>query len=629
LLDEPTALTIDASGNAYISGITFSSDFPATAEAFQRGNNSAPVGGFNAFVTKMNPAGSGLVYSTYLGGSQDQGTNLGSSYWTNPVAVDKSGNVYVAGFTQSHDFPVTSSAFQQKIKGVNITLSKLNPSGSALVYSTYLGGSASSFSEGLAVDGAGDAYVTGFTYDTDFPVTSGAFHSTNKASYSMTNGFLTKFNPTGSALVYSTYLGGTAGSYGGDGILGLAVDGAGHAFVTGYVMSDDFPVTANAFQTKNHGATQCCTESTYATNTFLTEFNPAGTALVYSTYFGGTGVQNPDGPGAYGDSSYGVALGSGGSVISVGAASSADFPVSKDSLETKFHSAQNMGFVAKFDLGAAPAAADTVTTLAASANPVLPGTSITFTATVAALSGSAVPSGDMLFSVDEATVATVALNSAGKAVWTTSALAAGAHYVLASYEGNTTYASSGDGFNEVITPAAPVVSPAGGTYESQQIVTMVSPSKTGVVYYTLDGSAPSRFSTAYSKPIVVNYSTTVKALSVAGNIADSTATTQTYKIVDSPWVLAAPATGIGTAGAELNAFVNTQGLAGTYVFLYGTSGIALNTSSAATALSASSKQVEAQAALTGLKSKTTYYYQVQVTTAAGVSTSKVLSFMTK
>ena len=638
--EEPNAIALDSKGDAFISGLTFSVDFPTTPGALQTTNRSSAINGFNDFVTKLDPFGSRLLYSTYLGGSQENGTLLGSYYWTNPVVVDRSGNAYVEGFSYSSDFPVTARAFQTTNKsawngGTNITLSKLNSTGSKLLYSTYLGGTTSSLSGGLGVDTFGNAYVTGYTYDLDFPVTTGAFQTINKAaanpnnpSSSRTNGFVTKVNPGGTGLVYSTYLGGTAGPWGGDGILGLALDNSGDAYVAGYVMSDDFPVTANAYQATNHGATQCCTGSTYATNAFVTEFNSAGTALIYSTYLGGRGYQNPDGPGAYGDSAYNVAVGSGGAVFVVGAASSSDFPVTAGALETSYHSQQNTGFVAEFDLGAAPTSKDTVTALTPSANSVVPGTSVTFTAVVAPASGTGVPTGNMVFNIDEANVATVVLNSTGKATYSTSTLAAGQHYILASYAGSSAYSASGDGFNEIVTPVVPVLTPPGGTYSSEQIVTVTSPTKTGVLYYTVDGSTPSMFSTAYVGPITVNLSRTIHAIAVAGNDADSAVATGAYLIAGSPVVLAAPASAIGTPDATLNAYVNTQGISGSYFFEYGTSSSALTSSTTKTALSASGTRVLASAKVTTLASKTTYCYRVVVTSGGGTTSGNVVAFTT-
>jgi hypothetical protein len=140
-----------------------------------------------------------LIYSTYLGGS---GGDFGSG-----VAVDGSGNAYVVGFTESLDFPITPGAFQTTLDGSNdIFVTKFNPAGSALVYSTYLGGSEVNDGLGIAVDNAGDAYVTGLTYSSDFPTTPGAFQTTYAGDQ---DGFITKLSPSGSALLYSSYLGGS------------------------------------------------------------------------------------------------------------------------------------------------------------------------------------------------------------------------------------------------------------------------------------------------------------------------------------------------------------------------------------------------------------------------------------
>ncbi|HEY2858397.1 MAG TPA: SBBP repeat-containing protein [Terracidiphilus sp.] len=637
LLDEPNAIAIDSAGDAFISGITFSGDYPVSPGAFQQLNRSAPVDGFNAFVTKLNPTATALVYSTYLGGGYDKGLNLGTSYWTNPIAVDSSGDAYVAGISGSGNFPVTAGVFQpanHSASGYAITLTKLNPSGSGLIYSTYLGGSTGSFSEGLAIDAQGNAYVAGFTADTDFPVTTGAFQTHNNAtgapSYlSNTSGFVSKVNPTASALVYSTYIGGTGGPWGADGLLAMAVDSAGRAYATGYATSADYPVTANAYQGKNNGATQCCVSSTYATNTVLTELNAAGTGLVYSTYFGGSGVQNPDGPGAFGDSAYGVALGPSGRVFSVGAASSGNFPVTKGSYETSYHSQQNTGYIAMFDLGAVPTTKPTATSLDSSALTASPGERVTFTAAVAPATGTGTPNGNIVFSVDETNVATVALDSAGTASWSSAGLAPGAHYVLASYGGNSTWAASGSGVNEIVAPLAPAISPLGGTYTAQQVVSITSPTKTGVLYFTVDGSTPSRFSTPYSSPLVVNYTTTVKAVAVAENDATSSTSANAYTVIPSPLALAVPATLVKSSSATLNGLVNPTGLAGTYFFQYGTSPTALSSVTASHALGASSGRTMVTAAITGLASKTTYYCRVVIDNASGRTWGATLSFVTQ
>ena len=165
--DDGFGIAVDASGNAYVTGFTDSTDFPTTAGAFQ-----TTFGGFgDAFVTELNPTGSGLVYSTYLGGSDDD-----EGYG---IAVDTSGNAYVTGYTHSSDFPTTAGAFQTTYGGDrDAFVTKLNPTGSGLVYSTYLGGSDCDFGVGIAVDTSGNAYVTGITFSSDFPTTAGAFQTT-------------------------------------------------------------------------------------------------------------------------------------------------------------------------------------------------------------------------------------------------------------------------------------------------------------------------------------------------------------------------------------------------------------------------------------------------------------------
>ena len=230
-------IAVDSSGNAYLTGNTASINFPVTAGAFQ----TASGGIYDAFVSKLNSGGSALVYSTYLGGS-----NYDLGYG---IAVDSAGNAYVTGNSHSSDFPTTAGAFQTALSGTagDAFISKLNSSGSALVYSTYLGGSSSNdIGYGIAVDSAGNAYVTGYSISNDFPTTAGAFQSTFGGGF---DGFVSKLNSGGSALVYSTYLGG--GSY--DLGYGIAVDSSGNAYVTGYTASSDFPTTAGAFQTASGG----------------------------------------------------------------------------------------------------------------------------------------------------------------------------------------------------------------------------------------------------------------------------------------------------------------------------------------------------------------------------------------
>jgi len=229
-----------------------------------------------------------LAYSTYLGGST---WDLG-----NGIAVDPAGNAYVTGWTGSTDFPTTNAIQPTHGGSWDAFVTKINTDGSALVYSTYLGGSDIDEGKGIAVDSVGNAYVTGQTASTDFP-TANAIQPNNHGGW---DAFVTKINAKGSALVYSTYLGGS-GDDNGDGI---AVDSAGRAYVTGLTVSTDFP-TMNPLQSANGGA-----------NAFVAKINAPGSALVYSTYLGGSGV----------DAGYGIAVDSAGRAYVTGRTDSTDFP---------------------------------------------------------------------------------------------------------------------------------------------------------------------------------------------------------------------------------------------------------------------------------------------------------------
>src|SRR5437762_855403 len=267
---EGDGIAVDGSGNAYVTGLTDSTNFP-TLNALQSTFSSNYVG----FVTKFNPSGSALVYSTYFGGS-DGG-------WGRSIAVDASGNAYVTGVTSASNFPTVNALQSTYGGGYNDAfVIKLNPTGSALVYSTYLGGSDYDQAYRIAVDASGNACVTGYTGSTNFPTTAGAFQTTIGGLNQ--NAFVTKINPSGAALVYSTYLGGSGEDIG----YGIAVDGSGNAYVTGEAGSTNFPSTAGAFQTAIGGYSDA----------FVSKLNPGGSALVYSTYLGGSGE----------DSGYGITV---------------------------------------------------------------------------------------------------------------------------------------------------------------------------------------------------------------------------------------------------------------------------------------------------------------------------------
>ncbi|MBF0338966.1 MAG: SBBP repeat-containing protein, partial [Nitrospirae bacterium] len=235
--DAGTGIAVDSTGNAYITGETYSSNFP-TASALQ-----ATYGGgtYDAFVTKFSPTGKTLVYSAYLGGSsEDRGYG---------IAVDSVGNAYITGWTASSNFP-TVSVFQTTYGGgtYDAFVAKLSPTGNALVYSTYLGGSGDDLGNDIAVDSASNAYIAGLTNSSNFPTVS-AFQTTyGGGTY---DAFVAKLSPTGNALVYSTYLGGSGDDLGND----IAVDSSGNAYVIGQTASSNFPTTTSAFQATYGGGT--------------------------------------------------------------------------------------------------------------------------------------------------------------------------------------------------------------------------------------------------------------------------------------------------------------------------------------------------------------------------------------
>ena len=285
-IDQGNGIALDPAGNAYVVGTTNSTNFP-TVNPFQAGKGAQD----DAFVAKINPAGSAWVYATYLGGNnEDQG---------NGIAVDASGNAYVTGYTASTNFPV-QSAFRGSNTGVvDAFVTKLNPAGSALVYSTYLGGSALDYGTAIAVDSSGSAYVTGIVTSDDFPLAHPI--DATLGSHAVDDVFVTKFTPSGSGLVYSTYLGG--GST--DDAYAIALDRAGNAYITGRTNSSDFPLVNPIQGTR------------VAFDMFVTEINAAGSATLFSTFLGGSASE----------SGRGIAVDSLGNIHIAGESTSTDFPV--------------------------------------------------------------------------------------------------------------------------------------------------------------------------------------------------------------------------------------------------------------------------------------------------------------
>ncbi len=619
--DTAYSLVIDAAGNAYIGGAAYSGDFPVTTGVFQSTNKSFSSYGWNEFVTKLNPAGSALLYSTYIGGSGNYGSPT-----TVRLAIDAAGDAFVASTVLSTDFPVTTGAYQITNKATgrgNMTLAKLNPTATKLTYATYLGGASSPYGDdipfGLAVDTAGNAYLSGTTWETNYPTTTGALQTTNKTGGNgLSAGFVTKMNPAGSALVFSSYLSGT----GSDRTTALAIDSSGDVFLTGSVHSTDFPVTTGAFQATNpagnHGAV-----------VFLSELNPAGSALLYSTYFGGAN--------SFSDTGLGIALGANGTVYLTGTTGASNFPTTPAAYKTVFNSTNlTTGFVSEFTFGTVVKTTPTGTTLTSNANPAATGSNVTFTAAVVPTTGTGIPTGSVVFSVDLVTVATIPLNGSGFAAFTTSTpLALGTHNILASYQGSSTYGASGGNLSESITPASPVISPASGVHSAAFLVTLADSTAGSVLYYTLNGSLPTASSTKYVAPFLVSSNVSVNAIAIVTGKPGSKIVRANYTVISSPYALAVPPTLITTSGATLNGLVNPYGMAGSYLFHYGTSATALTRSTVKTALPSGGiggliniAPIPVSATIIGLTTKTTYYFQVVVTTPAGTSSGEVLSFTT-
>jgi hypothetical protein len=287
-MDNGYGIAVDSKGAAYVTGETRSRDFP-TKNPIQES-----LGGWyeDVFITKVNASGSALLYSTYIGGSGNEGGE--------GIAIDSEGAVYVTGYAQS-DFP-TKNPIQGSYGGGfrDAFILKVNSSGKKLIYSTYLGGNGEDWPEGIAVDSEGAAYMTGHTKSENFPTKNPIQGSYGGGEYSG-DAFITKVNSSGSTLVYSTYLGGSGEDWGS----GIAVDSEGAAYVTGGTRSRNFP-TKKPIQGTNAGYYDA----------FITKINSSGSALIYSTYLGGSGY----------DGGYSIAVDSEGAAYVTGYTQSRDFP---------------------------------------------------------------------------------------------------------------------------------------------------------------------------------------------------------------------------------------------------------------------------------------------------------------
>ena len=380
--DGVNSIALDSKGYIYLYGDTSSSDFPITPGAYQTHLASpAGTGSADAFVTKLSPDGSQVIWSTYLGGSMDEGPK--------GIALDSKGNIWLSGQTYSNDFPMVNPFQAQPHSYATGYVSELSPDGTKLLYSTYIGGSSLDYAYGIVLDSSDEPIITGYTASTDFPVVNAIqpVHGPGQNG----DAFVTKFSADGSSLIFSTYLGGPSE----DEATGIALDPSNNIYVTG-LTNTGFPTTPNSFQPTCVSAQNFCSfiakisasgqtldYSTYMSDAlalgitvnatgnafvtgyadyyfqttpgayqtqlgggglvkdpdaFVTEMDPTGSSMVFSTFLGGGGYEH----------GYAIALDSSNNVFLTGQTDSPDFPLQAP-LQTVFYGGVPSVFVSELD----------------------------------------------------------------------------------------------------------------------------------------------------------------------------------------------------------------------------------------------------------------------------------------
>jgi Beta-propeller repeat len=332
--DTGAAIAVDTNFNAYVSGTTQSSNFPTLNPT-----QASFGGGVDVFITKLNSAGT-ITFSTFLGGSGNEEAG--------GIAVDSVGNIFVAGGTSSTNFPVVSPCQGTLAGSEDAFVTKIGFAG-AVAFSTYLGGSGGSPQQAsaIALDSAGNPYITGVTTSSNFPVTSGAFQTVLNG---LQNAFVAKLTNTGQTLVYGTYLGGSSYDWG----YGIAVNAAGDAYIAGATSSVDFP---------QMGAVQAAFNGAY--DAFITELNFGGTALIFSTYYGGSGS----------DTASAIAVDINTNIFVGGQTSSSNLPLVVPIQSTI--SASSTGWLVRLGVTAPPTTTPSVVSVSPTSGS---GSSVTFTA---------------------------------------------------------------------------------------------------------------------------------------------------------------------------------------------------------------------------------------------------------
>lgn len=310
--EEGTAIAVDATGNAYVTGYTFSANYPITTGAYQTTHNGPNE---DAFVTKLNANGDDLIFSTFIGGA--------SADKSNSIVIDASGDVYITGNTGSTDFPTTPGSYRTTNAGaVDAFVTKLRGDGTGLIYSTYLGGVADDVAVSIAVDANGKAHVLGFTISSDYPVSANAYQTTYTPPYSAI--FVTRLRNTGSGIEWSTLVSGSADDWPSS----IAIDASGNVYIVGHTYSSNYPITSGAVQ-QVFG---------YPADGFITKINSSGTALVYSTFLGGNGT----------DLVIDIAIEASGAAYVVGLTGSNNFPTTSSAYQPTYRGSED-GFLTKIN----------------------------------------------------------------------------------------------------------------------------------------------------------------------------------------------------------------------------------------------------------------------------------------
>ena len=310
--DDGLGVTVDQIGNVYLTGTTYSHDFPNTTGAFDNTLN----GNSDVFVIKFNNNCSNIDYSTYIGGN-----NYESGF---DIITNSSGEVFVTGYTDSTDFPITSGAFNTNYNGGkdDVFIFNLNPNGSTLLYSTFIGGKQNDYCMAITIDSLGNAIITGVTTSSDFPTTIGAYDTTYNLEADV---FILKINQNGSKLLFSTYIGGKSDEF----CYGIAVNSSNCIYVTGYTTSSDFPLSGNPYDNSFNGGQ----------DVFILQLNLTGSNLLYSTFFGGTSNEN----------SWQIKLDSNENIIITGETQSSNFPITVGAYNQIYNGGLRDVFILKFN----------------------------------------------------------------------------------------------------------------------------------------------------------------------------------------------------------------------------------------------------------------------------------------